>query len=51
MFEQSDCITKIKELLCEPYDQKTLKEYHKQLKKFKNAQEIFNKIERKSVDG
>lgn len=51
MFEQSDCIIKIKELLCEPQDQKVLKEYHEQLKKLKNAQDIFNELERKSIDG
>lgn len=51
MFEQAGCIVKIKELLCKQQNHKKLQEYHERLRKLKNAQDIFNELERKSADG
>lgn len=51
MFEQATCISKIKELLANQQEQEKLREYHEQLKKLMNAQDIFNELERKSKDG
>ncbi len=51
MFDQSDCIVKIKELLYKQHDLKKIQEYHKQLRKLKNAKDIFNELEGKCVDG